>query len=146
MSNPTVIQALKKYLGTYSDLAKDAPLWVNHLEETPTAYSISPLPGARVVEHFLNDDTQQEFLFAFQSTESTADELARLENIGFYELLGDWFKDQTEKLILPDMGTGREAEEIEALGWGYLYRQGESENGVYQIQCKLTYYQQSRVG
>jgi hypothetical protein len=40
------------------------------------------------------------------------------------------------------MDEGKTATAIEATGWAYLYEQGQSDTGVYQIQCRLTYEQE----
>jgi hypothetical protein len=138
----TIIQAVKIYIATYTELATGAPLWVNYLGASPTAYSIVPLAGSKVVEEYITGGTVNEFPFAFQSMESTADELERLESLGFYEAFAAWLKSQTLAGTLPTLNTGQTPEKIEALGWAYLYEQGESGTGVYQIQCKLTYEEQ----
>lgn len=137
----TLITSLKTYLATYSGLTSGAPLWVDYLGSTPTEYGITPLAGSRIVETHIDGSTIREFPFAFQSTESTADELERLENVGFYEAFADWLESQTKAGTLPTLATGKTATDIEATGQAYLYQQGESQTGVYQIQCKLTYKQ-----
>lgn len=137
----TVIEAVQKYIKTYSGLATNAPVWVAHLGQNPTEYSIVPLPGARVVETYLNNGTLREFPFALQSVESTGDELERFQKIGFYEMFAAWLDTQTLSGALPIMDTGQTPESIEALGWGYLMDQGPSGTGIYQVQCKLTYEQ-----
>lgn len=137
----SVISALRTYLATYSGLVTGAPLWVDYLGQVATEYSITPLAGTRIIETNINDSTVREFPFAFQSTESTADNLERLENIGFYEAFADWLEAQTNAGALPTLATGKTAIKIQSLGWAYLYEQGTSGTGIYQIQCKLTYEQ-----
>ena len=138
----TIIESIRTYIATYSGLASGKPLWVDYLGQTPTEYSISPLAGGRIVETYVNNSTLREFPFAFSSMESTADNLERLENIGFYEAFADWLETQTNAGTLPTLASGKTAEKIEALGWAYLYQPGDSGTGIYQIQCKLTYQQQ----
>jgi hypothetical protein len=137
----TLISAVRTYILTYSGLATGAPVLVDFLGQTPTQYAIVPLPGARIVERYIDGGTVREFPFAIQSMESTADDLERIENSGFYEALAAWFETQTEAGTLPILGTGKTATDIEALGWAYLFEQGDSATGVYQIQAKLTYDQ-----
>lgn len=138
----SVLSAVKVYLATYSGLAAGKPLWVDYLGTSPTQYAIVPLAGTKIVETCLDGGTTREFPFAFQSMESTADELERLENAGFFEAFSDWLETQTEAGALPNLGTKKLALKIEALGWAYLYEQGQSNTGVYQVQCRLTYEQQ----
>jgi hypothetical protein len=138
----SIIEAVKTYLKTYTGLETGAPVWVDYLGPAPTGYAIIPLPGAKVVETYINGASVREFPFAFQSTESTADDPERTNTQAFYEAFADWMESQTEAGTLPSLGTKKTAESIEALGWGTLMEQGTSETGVYVIQCKLTYQQQ----
>jgi hypothetical protein len=137
----TVLTALKTYLATYNGLESGAPLSVDFLGARPTGYAIIPLPGAKIIEKYLDGGSLREFPFAIQSMFSTVDEAERLENSGFYEALSDWFETQTLADTLPTLASGKTATIIEALGWGFLYEQGQSDTGVYQISCKLTYEQ-----
>jgi hypothetical protein len=138
----SIISSVKTYLATYSGLTVGAPLWVDYLGSHPTQYGIVPLAGTKVVESYIDGGGLREFPFAFQSMESTADELERLENNGFYEAFADWLDAQTLAGILPTLAAKKTPEKIEATGWAYLYEQGQSDTGVYQVQCKLTYEQQ----
>jgi hypothetical protein len=138
----SMISAVRTYLAAYSALKANAPVWVDYLGATPTEYAVIPLAGARIIERYLDGGSLREFPFAFQSTESTADDLERLESAGFYEAFADWLESQTLSGAFPTLGTKKTALSIEALGWAYLYEQGGSDTGVYQIQCKLTYEQQ----
>ena len=141
MTVTTVIGGLKTYLQTYTGLKANAPVWVDALGPNPTQYAIIPLPGERILESYIDGSSLREFPFAFQSMESTADELERLETSGFFEALADWFETQTTAGTLPTLKTGKTAISIEALGWAFLYEQGQSDKGIYQIQCKLVYEQ-----
>ncbi len=137
----SVINALRSYLATYSGLKTGAPLWVDYLGSDPTQYAVVPLAGSKVLEEYINGSSLREFPFAFQSMESTADDLERLENSGFYETFSDWLETQTEAGTFPTLSTGQTPELIEATGWGYLFEQGESETGIYQVNCRLVYKQ-----
>lgn len=134
----SIISALRTYIATYSGLTTGAPLWVDYLGQVPTEYSVTPLAGGRIVEQHIDGGSVREFPFAFSSTESTADNLERLETIGFYEAFADWLESQTLAGTLPTL-TGKTALSIEATGWAYLYQQGDSNTAMYQIQCKLIY-------
>jgi hypothetical protein len=137
----SIIDNLRTYLATYSGLKANAPMWVDALGPNPTEYAIIPLPGEKILEAYINGGSLRSFPFAFQSTESTADNLERLETNGFYEAIAAWFETQTEAGVLPTL-TSKTAVSIEAMGWGYLYEQGESGTGIYQVQCRLVYEQQ----
>lgn len=137
----SIISAVRDYLAGYAQLKTGAPVWVDYLGDVPTEYGIQSLPGNRILATYINGMTRREYAFAFRSMESTADNLNRLEKIGFFEAFADWLDSQTNAGILPNLGAGKTAEAIEATGWGYLYEQGQSETGVYQIQCRLIYEQ-----
>jgi len=135
----SIIAGLQAYLKTYTGLKEGAPLWVSYLGNSAVQYDILPLPGNKTIETYINDKELKEFPFAFRSMESTADELARLEAIGFYESFSDWLDSQTDAGNLPTLPEGKTAEAIESLGWGYLYQEGVSATGIYQVQCRLVY-------
>jgi hypothetical protein len=137
----SIISSVRTYLATYTGLKTGAPLWVDCLGNNPSEYAVIPLAGGKVIETYLSGKSLREYPFAFQSMESTADDLERLENSGFFETFADWLETQTEAGTLPTLGTGQTAELIEAIGWGYLYEQGNSDTGVYQIQCRIVYGQ-----
>jgi len=122
-------------------LSENAPVWVEYLGNVPTEYAVLPLAGGRVLEEYINGKRLMEYPFAFRSMESTADDLTRLENNGFYEAFAEWLDTQTAAGNLPELPEGKRAEEIEALGWGYLFEQGNSDTGIYQVQCRLVYEQ-----
>lgn len=137
----SIISAIQTYVQTYSEFS-NAPVWIDYLGATPTEYSISPLPGARIVEHYINGSSLREYTFAFRSSERTAADLERMENNGIYEAFADWLEAQSEADNLPVLGAGKTAESIEATGWGYLFQEGNSDTGIYQIQCRLRYLQE----
>ncbi len=137
----SIIKAVRDYIAGYTGLVDGAPVWVGYLGPDPTQYAIIPIAGPKIIETYLNRATLREFPFAFQSVESTADELERLESVGFYEAFADWLESQSLSGIFPTLNSNQTPENIEALGWAYLYEQGVSDTGIYQIQCKLTYSQ-----
>ena len=139
----SIIAAIKTYILTYTGLETGAPVWVNHLNENPINYAIIPLAGTRKVSQNIHGNSgEREYIFAFQSAQSTADELERLESSGFFEALADWMDTQSESDVLPVLPSGQEPYAIEVLGFAYLYEQGQSDTGIYQVQCRFQYYQE----
>jgi len=136
----TVISSLQTYIKTYTGLKTGGPVWVNYLGPEPTEYSIVPIES-KTIEEYLNGVKIIEYSFIFQSAESTADDLERLSNAGFYEEFKDWLDSQTEDEIFPVLESGKTVELIEAVNGGYLFEQGESDKGIYQIECRLVYRQ-----
>lgn len=135
----SIIAAVQTYIKAYAGLDAGAPVWVDYLGSGPTQYAIIPLAGEKVIERYINGGSLREYPFALRSMEMTADDLERLENAGFFEAFAEWLEAQD---ALPALGAGKTATAIEAVGWGYLYEQGQSETGIYQIQCRLEYEQE----
>lgn len=137
----SIISAIQTYIQSYASLEADAPVWCDFLGASPVQYSVAPLPGAKIVETDIMGGTRREFPFSFQMVGSTADDLARLDNLGFYEAFSEWLDQQTIDGVLPTLDTGQTALSVEANGWGYLFEQGQSDSGIYQITAKLIYEQ-----
>lgn len=137
----SIISAIQDYIKEYAELEDNAPVWVGYLGAVPTEYAIVALAGPQIVVTYITGASKREFAFAFQSVESTADDVARLETLGFFETFSDWLESQTTSGNFPTLGDGKTATKIQALGRGYLIQEGESKTGIYQIQCKLDYEQ-----
>jgi hypothetical protein len=137
----SILEGLRDFIKTYTELKSGAPVWVEYLGNDPTEYAVLPLAGPRVLEIYITGKRVMSYPFALQSMESTADDLERLETAGFYEAFAEWLDAQTDQGVLPDLPEGKTPEAVEALGWGYLYQDGESMTGVYQVQCQLIYTQ-----
>ena len=137
----SVLSAIQTYIKTYSELKTDAPVWVNFMGEAPTEYSIVPLAGPQIIEEYITGKTSRVFPFALQSMESTMAELERVANQEFFEEFAEWLRTQSEASNFPTMGSGQTPFRIMALGHGVMLQQGDSQTGVYQIQCRLEYEQ-----
>lgn len=140
----SVISAVQTFIKTYGSLKSGAPVWLSYLSEKPIEYSIVPLAGPQIVDEYIDGSTSREFPFALQSMESTIDELSRLNSHEFFEAFAEWLRTQSgldtfsETL---DMDEGQTPFKITALGHGALIQAGDSQTGIYQIQCKLEYEQ-----
>jgi len=137
----TIIAALETYLKTYTSLKSGAPVLTDFLSKNPTQYSVVPQGGERVTEYNIDYSSEREYAFAIQSMESTADELNRLANSGFYESLADWFEQQTQNGNLPTLNSNQHPVAIQATSWGFLFEQSESTTGIYQVTAKLIFDQ-----
>ncbi len=137
-----MISAVQEYIKGYTGLAAGKPVWVNHLGPAVGEMSVDPQPGARIIERYLNGGSLREFPFAISLSVSTAADLERLRNNEVFESLSDWFEQQTAGEILPTLGTKEKALSIETTTWAYLVEQGQSDTGIYQVMCKLTYERQ----
>lgn len=138
----SMISSVRDYIKTYTGLKLGAPLWVGFLGPDPTQYAIIPIPGSRIVERYINDGSSREYTFALESTASTADDAERLDINEFFEMFADWLEAQSIAGVFPVMTAKQSPIKIEATGWGYLFQEGQSLTGIYQIQAKFTYEQQ----
>lgn len=136
----SIIQSIRDYITDYTGL-ESAPVWVNYLGTTPVEFAIVPSPGEKIVETYITGVTVRQFPFSFQSAFSTADNLTRLENLGFYEAFAQWLEQQTADGNLPTLGVGQTPVSLLANDWGFILEQGTSETAIYQITAILTYEQ-----
>jgi hypothetical protein len=136
----SILEAIKTYMLTFPLLKDDALFLSDHSSGDIVQYSIIQIPGTRVLEEDLLGNESCQYTFAFQSIESTMDELARFANASFYDELETWLKSQSAQNILPAMESSQHPEKIETLSWGYLMQE-QTGTGVYQVQCRLLYTQ-----
>ena len=139
----SILQGIKDFFianAAAAGLDTNGVVDVDFLGPDNVGYSIVTNPGA-TKEEYLGGGGSRTFPFAFQATLSTADDTARVENGGFFEQLSDWLDDQFELDNLPTLPTGKEAFRVEAQDVAYIYEQGQSDRGFYQMLCNLTYYQ-----
>ncbi len=138
MAVTSVIAGLKAYLLTWSGFDDNRPLSVDSIGAK--GYSLVPAPSPKVIETYLNGTELRSYDFALQSAESTADELQRIANSSFFETFEKWIKDNNQAGTFPEVPTKHTVESIECLQAGaFLIEQGQSDTGVYQIQCRMTY-------
>lgn len=137
----TILSAIKTFIATYPSLDSGAPLTSDSVGASPVWYGVYPVSGNPVVETYIDGRKRKQFPFAFQSVEYTADELERLDNISFFEGFSEWLESQSNAGTLPTLGSGKTPELIEITSWAYLYQQGASDTGIYQILGRLVYEQ-----
>jgi hypothetical protein len=137
----SLISAVRTFILTYTELDADAPVWVDYIGAVPVEYSIVPIPGVRTIETYLDNSSKRAFPFAFKFADYTADQTSRIANAEFAEEFAEWLDEQTINGVLPTLDAGKEPEKIEAVDWGYIEQQGESETAIYQIVCQLIFDQ-----
>lgn len=136
----SMLQAIKDYLILFPLLQDDALFQSDHTTGSEVQYSILQLPGTKVLEEDLVGNKSCQYPFAFQSIESTMDELQRFANADFYDELDAWMEAQNDAEIFPALPPNHLPERVETLGWGYLMQE-QTGTGVYQVQCRFLYIQ-----
>lgn len=138
----SILEAIKTFMLDFPLLEEDTAVLSDHSTGNAVQYSIIQIPGTRILEEDLAGNQDCQYTFAFQSIESTLDELQRFANADFYDELEAWLTAQSNQNNLPALATGQHPEKIETLGWGYLMQE-ETGTGVYQVQCRLLYIQET---
>ena len=92
----------------------------------------------------MDGSTVRQLNFIFASREYFGRELAENLDIDeFYEKFSEWLEECSMEKNLPVLGEGKEARKIEATTHGYVFDASET-LAQYQIQCKLTYFQERK--
>lgn len=135
-----IAESVRTYLSG-CPLLKDGKLNVDFLGDKAGEYTIEPMPVRQIVKRYTDGASVRQYLFIFGSREYWGDDTRQnMANSGFYEDFSSWLEQQSDAGNLPNMGAGKEARRIEALSTGYLFDE-TANTARYQIQCRLTYYQ-----
>lgn len=137
----SIIEALYEYFKA-CPLLDDRKINADYLPEEQREYTIDSTPTDPIVKRYVDGSTVRQYVFAFGSREPYGlDVLQNITNSGFYEAFARWLDDQNRLGNLPVLGQGQEAIKITAQTTGYLFA-GGPDTARYQIQCRLTYYQE----
>jgi len=137
----SVIEPVITFIESYSGIDSSKMVYADHIDANALSYGIAPLPGQRVIEEDIIGRQLVEYPFSLEFTGNTASDITRVVNIVWTEDFADWLKAKTDALEFPELGAGKYPEKIEATIWGFLDQQSESDTAIYQISCKLTYWQ-----
>lgn len=143
----TIIESLRNYISTYHNLKTFNDIlhvFVDYADNAnASTYSIEEgVTSSPIIKRYTTGKTLRQYLFTFSSIEFYGSDIqTNIDNCGFYELFSQWLEDNTKNGILPTL-EGKEAKSVEALTNGYLFSNSDNvETARYQIQCRLTYYQ-----
>jgi hypothetical protein len=144
----SLIESVRTYIATcehlklFQDAFKKISVDYSNTEEAET-YSINETVCQPILKKFINSSSERQFLFTFSSIEYFGSDVAQsIDNIHFYELFSDWLESNSDNKILPALEKGKQALKIEAITGGYLFdNAADMTTARYQIQCRLTYFQ-----
>lgn len=142
----SVIGSIRAFVNTCPFLDEfDALVGVEYLSENTKSFVVEASVTDRPIQkRYVNGDTVRRFNFVFASREYFGQDIMENMDVAeFYEKFSDWLEECSLKNTLPDLGGEKEARKIEALTNGYVLNADESK-ARYQIQCRLTYYQECR--
>lgn len=138
-----IIEAVRDWIASCPLVEENAILGVDHLGADPIGYTVDTVPCNPVASQYVDGSQLRQFLFVFASRNQYADTAQNLANSAFYDNFSDWIAVQNKLRQLPELGEYRTAQRVEITTSGYVYDAGDS-TARYQIQLKLTYYQDRR--
>lgn len=144
MSAPTtIIEGVRSYVGGCPLLAGGL-INVDFLPEEAASYSVDTTPTEPVIKAYLDGSSVRQYLFTV-STRTYFGEFVRqqIDNLAFFEGLAEWFETQERAGNRPELPAGKTAKKIEVVSSGYVFA-AESETARYQMQLRLTYYQEGQ--
>lgn len=135
-----MIEAVRNWLAEYEGFAGEL-LNVDFLPPEAAGYSVDVVPVQSVVRKYMDGSTVRQFCFVVAMRGFWGDDVrCQMDNLGFFERLGDWMEERSRCRRLPMLGEGKKAEKLEVTSSGYAFHPG-TDLARYQMQCKLTYYQ-----
>lgn len=140
MDNTSIAAALREYF-LACPLLEKYRVGVDWLPDHGLAFSIDTTPASQILQRYASGSSLRQYLFNLRSVQDYGpDTLQNLANSGLYEELAAWMDAQTKARRLPNLGSGRTPQLIEAQSTGYLFTVSP-DAGRYQIQCRLVYFQ-----
>ena len=138
----TILETIKEFIKS-CPIIDGGKIRAEYLGKEYGEYSIEVIPGDPIVKYYLDGSSERQFTFAFGSREYYGeDDIENINNSGLYESFAAWMEKMSFEEKLPELGDGKTARKIEALTPGYIFSE-EGDSARYQIQCRLTYFQEA---
>lgn len=135
-----IIEAVRNFF-LDCPLTEGRKINVDYLGVDAIEYTIDPIPTEKIIRPYADGGALKQFVFVFGSREYYgADTLQNIENSGFYQQFEEWLDQQSQEDNLPELSGKKESRKLEATTQGYLFGATE-DKARYQIQCRLTYYE-----
>ena len=136
-----MIDNIRTYIATCPYLEEYTAVLIDYLEDKTSAYSINNSPATNpVLSTDVMGNQEKQYLFTFDSKFIWNSEVQQnIDNLNFFENFSNWLEDNNNSDTFPTLDGDLEAIKIEALTNGYMF-QSNSNEAIYRIQCKLTYY------
>ncbi len=139
----TIIESVRQYLEG-CPLLEGGRLNVDFLPPEAANYSVDVVPATPIIKQYLGGSSMRQFLFVVATRTYYGEHIRQqLDNLAFFEAFSEWIEDQNSKKIFPGLGPGRRPLKLEVTTSGYVFAV-DTENARYQIQLKLTYFQDRR--
>ena len=138
-----IIEMVRDWVASCPLVDENAILGVDRLGADPVEYTVDTVPCNPVTSQYVDGSQRRQFLFVFASRNKYSGTAQNIANSEFYDRFSDWVAQKNKKREFPEMGEYRTAQRVEIVTSGYAYDTGDS-TARYQIQLRLTYYQDRR--
>lgn len=119
-------------------------LFVDGMQQVPTAFTVDGDPMDPVVKRYLNGDVQRQCVFSLSLSKPSFSKQERAQHAELYENLSGWMRQATRRRQLPAMQAQQQPMSIETQGVLYSPKSDLTTNETYVIKCKFAYYEKER--
>lgn len=135
-----MIDVIRKYLMKCPHLDELSKLDVDFLDKEAENYSIEVYPGEPILKKYVDGGAMKQVHFAICSRSFYGEDVSvNVENLGLFDKIAEWMKDNNTEKKLPKLKSGKMAIEFQTVSSGYLFDSTE-DTAKYQIQCKFIYF------
>jgi hypothetical protein len=139
METKNIIDIICSYLNSLEFIPYT--VLVDFLDDSKDSMSVSPLQGGEKSYDILGNYTD-DFQFQVNIGLKTPSIVESSNAIGILNSLGQYFEEATKnKKLLPDLGEGRETEQLKIISRPALWRRDDKGNEIFQCSYVLRYYQ-----
>lgn len=138
----SMIKAIRDFLATcpYLETFSD-DIGINYLGTECDQFSVTDIPSNPVLQTFYDGSKDKTIAFAINSRSFYSENLTLMsDNSAIFENISGWIESQSRSQSFPNLGSGKEPYSMEVTSSTYLVNNELSE-AVYQIQCRLDYYE-----
>ena len=140
----SIIQSIRSFIAQ-CPLLEDGKLNIDYLGVEPLEYSIDSIPCETIIKKYVDGSEIRQYEFVFASRQAFGSDVwQNLANSDFYEKFADCIDSQNYNENFPDLESQyRTPQSVEVTSSGYVFEL-DTDNARYQIQLRLTYYQDRR--
>lgn len=115
----------------------------DYVGASPIEWGLNIPTNDPLLSKSINGDTKNKLDFYLMANQAFGEDvLNNIDNLEIFQRIKEWFVEQNNAKVYPDLGAGKKVTGVYALTEGY----GEkttANTGLYQIQCRVEYDQAS---
>lgn len=135
----SIIQGVRSWLAACPLLSEFTKKYVDWTDDSPGNYGIFPDGDVPIGEPYIDGTQERQYTVAVNAKKLSVTNADRLANSAFLERLQSWIDAQFMAGNLPELPTGCEVTEIEAVNAMLLDITPNGKTGTYQVQINLYY-------